>query len=159
MGVRLGGFNVGVSGAQATGLLDKMGGRPTEFSLPKAIAGAFAGAFAVGIIYGLVGAFFAEFKFLAIATGAASGFAAQYLGGGQKPVVGAIAAGATLLAMLFGKLIVGDGGGMFHLENWVAYHTTLFDILFCWLGAPAVAAAFGALGDPQKIMNIVNHIR
>ena len=51
-----------------------------------------------------------------------------------------------------GKLIIGDPSG----AGWVAYHTTLFDIIFCYLLAPA--AALG-LGGVPKVAELFRSLR
>ncbi len=120
-------------------------------NMPKAIAGAFGGALAMGVIYGLVGRFMGEFAYIAFLIGAAAGLGAMKLGGARSMVVGTIAAVASLVAVLAAKVIVGAPEG----ASWVAYHTTMFDILFCYL-APPVAALFAAGSD--KIRNLTKHL-
>lgn len=114
-----------------------------EANLPKAAIGAVAGAFAMGLVYGVVGRFVGEYSYVAFLIGAASGVGAMKLGGGRSLVAGGIAAAATLAAVLFAKVIVGAPEG----TSWIAYHTQLFDILFCYVAAPA--AAFFAAGTNQ----------
>lgn len=118
-------------------------GEGGEVHLPKAAAGAIGGALALGIVYGLVGRFVGEFSYVAFLIGAASGVGAMKLGGGRSLVAGGIAAAATLVAVLFAKVIVGAPEG----QSWIAYHTQLFDIIFCYVAAPA--AAFFAAGTNQ----------
>lgn len=117
-------------------------------SLPKAIAGALAGALVIGLVYGVVGRFVAEFSYLAILIGTASGLAAVRLGGGSSPVAGAVAAGASLFMVLAAKVIVGAPAGY----GWVAYHTTLFDIIFCYIANPVAAFAAGGTGVGRGIL-------
>jgi hypothetical protein len=127
-------FNAGQLGATA---------QPTQgYNLTMAIVGAVAGALALGLVYGVVGRFVAEYKYIAIAVGVVSGTAAVRLGGGQSLVGGVGAAIATLVGMLVGKLLIQPGEG----ASWVAYHTTMFDILFCYIGAPVTA--FATAGTP-----------
>ena len=116
-----------------------------EVSLPKAAMGAVAGAFAMGLVYGVIGRFVGEYSYVAFLIGAASGVGAMKLGGGRSVVAGAIAAAATLAAVLFAKVIVGAPEGM----SWIAYHTQMFDILFCYVAAP-VAAFFAASTDQAR---------
>lgn len=111
-----------------------------QVSVPKAIAGAVAGALVMGLVYGVVGRFVAEFSYVAFLIGAASGVGAMKLGGGRSIVAGVVAAIASLVAVLLAKLIVGAPEG----ASWISYHTTMFDILFCYLANPA--AAFFAAG-------------
>jgi hypothetical protein len=111
-----------------------------QVNLPMAIVGAAAGAFALGAIYGIVGRVIGEYSYVAFLVGAASGVGAMKLGKGRSIVAGAAAAVLTLIAIIGAKLIIGDPSG----AGWVAYHTTLFDIIFCYLAAPA--AAFFAAG-------------
>lgn len=120
-------------------------------NMPKAIAGAFAGALAMGLVYGVVGRFIGEFSYIAFLIGGAAGLAAMKLGGARSMVVGGIAAGASLVAVLVAKLIVGAPEG----TSWVAYHTTMFDILFCYLAPPA--AAFFAAGS-DKVRELTKHL-
>jgi hypothetical protein len=115
-------------------------GEGGQVSLGKAIVGAVGGALLMGIVYGVVGRFVGEFSYVAFLIGAASGVGAMKLGGGRSIVAGAVAAIATLVSVILAKLIIGDPSG----AGWVAYHTTMFDILFCYLAAPA--AAFFAAG-------------
>lgn len=112
-------------------------------SLPKAAIGAVAGAFAMGLVYGVIGRFIGEYSYVAFLIGAASGVGAMKLGGGRSVVAGGIAAASTLAAVLFAKVIVGAPEGM----SWIAYHTQLFDIIFCYVAAPV--AAFFAAGTDQ----------
>jgi hypothetical protein len=111
--------------------------------MPMAIAGAVGGAIAMGLVYGLVGRFVGEFSYVAFLIGAASGIGAMKLGGGRSLVVGGIAAVASLVAVLGAKLIVGAPEG----TSWISYHTTMFDILFCYIANPA--AAFFAAGTDK----------
>jgi hypothetical protein len=113
-------------------------------SIPKAAAGAVAGALAMGIVYGIIGrVLHVEYSYVAFLIGAASGVAAMKLGGGRSVVAGGIAAGATLVGVLLGKVIIGSPEG----TSFLAYHTTMFDIIFCYLAAPA--AGFFAAGSNQ----------
>ena len=114
-----------------------------QVSLPKAMVGAVGGALALGLVYGVVGRFVGEFSYAAFLVGAASGVAAMKLGGGRSIVAGVVAAGASLVAILGAKLIVGSPEGV----SWVSYHTTMFDILFCYVLNPA--AAFFAAGTDK----------
>ena len=128
-------FNAGQMG-QATA------GQSEQYNLTMAIVGAVAGALALGLVYGVVGRFVGEYKYIALAVGAVSGMGAVRLGGGMSLVGGIVAAVATLVFMLVGKLLIqpGDGG------SWIAYHTTMFDILFCYIAAPVTA--FATAGTP-----------
>ncbi len=114
-----------------------------EINIGKAIAGAIGGALAMGLVYGAVGRFVAEYSYVAFLIGAASGMAAMKLGGGRSVVVGCVAAVASLVAVLLAKVIVGTQEGV----SWVSYHTTMFDILFCYVANPA--AAFFAAGTDK----------
>jgi hypothetical protein len=105
-----------------------------------ALAGAVGGAVALGIVYGVVGKFVGEYSYAAFLIGAASGVAALKLGGGHSVVVGIVGAVVSLIAVLGAKLIVGAPEGVGFIE----YHTTMFDIIFCYLLNPA--AAFIAVG-------------
>jgi hypothetical protein len=67
------------------------------------------------------------------------------LGGGRSIVVGAAAAAISLVAVLGAKLIVGAPEG----TSWISYHTTMFDILFCYVLNP-VAAFFAAGTDKTR---------
>jgi len=118
-------------------------GESGEVHLPKAILGAVGGALAFGIVYGVVGRFVGEFSYVAFLIGAASGIGAMKLGGGRSFLVGGIAAVASLVAVLLAKVIVGAPEG----ASWGAYHTTMFDILFCYVANPV--AAFFAAGTDQ----------
>lgn len=111
-------------------------------NLPKAIMGALAGAVVVGLIYGVVGRFVAEFSYVAVLVGSASGLAAVRLGGRASPIAGAVAAAASLVMILAAKVIVGAPAG----TSWVAYHTTMFDILFCYIANPVAAFVAGGTG-------------
>jgi hypothetical protein len=106
-----------------------------EVNLPKALIGAVGGALALGLVYGLVGRFVAEFAYAAILIGAASGTLAMKLGGGRSFVVGGVAAGVSLIAVIGAKLIVGAPEG----ASWMSYHLTMFDIIFCYVLNPVTA--------------------
>ena len=113
-------------------------------SLPRAAIGAIAGALAVGVVYGIIGrVLHVEYSYVAFLIGAASGVGAMKLGGGRSVLAGAIAAAATLVGVLLGKIIIGSPEG----TSFIAYHTTIFDIIFCYLAAPA--AGFFAAGSSQ----------
>lgn len=114
-----------------------------EVKLPMAIAGAAGGALVLGIVYGVIGRVIGEFSYAAFLVGAGAGMAALKLGGGRSIVAGAISAVLALVGILVGKVIVGAPEGV----SWVSYHTTMFDILFCYLACPA--AAFFAAGTDQ----------
>ena len=114
-----------------------------KVNLSMALVGAAGGALALGVVYGLVGRFVAEFAYVAFLIGGASGVAAMKLGGGRSLVVGAAAAVISLVAVLGAKLIVGAPEG----TSWISYHTTMFDILFCYVLNPA--AAFFAAGTDK----------
>ena len=103
--------------------------------LMKGIMAAAGAALVVGLIYGVVGMFVNEFKWLALATGAASGVAGVTFGKKYSIPLGVAAAVFTLIGMIVGKLLIQPGEG----GDWFAYHTTLFDIMFCYVGAPALA--------------------
>ncbi|MEM6958209.1 MAG: hypothetical protein AAF411_23665 [Myxococcota bacterium] len=120
-------------------------------NMPKAIAGAFGGALAMGLVYGVVGRFVGEFSYIAFLIGAAAGLGAMKLGGARNMKVGTVSAIASLVAVLLAKLIVGAPEGV----SWISYHTTMFDILFCYL-APPVAAFFAAGSD--KIRALTKHL-
>lgn len=122
-----------------------------QANMPKAIAGAFAGAIAMGLVYGVVGRVIGEYSYIAFLIGGAAGLGAMKLGGARSMVVGGIAAGASLIAVLMAKVIVGAPEG----TSWVAYHTTMFDILFCYLAPPA--AAFFAAGS-DKVRELTKHL-
>lgn len=113
---------------------------PTNVGL--GVAGAVGGAVVMGIVYGLVGRFVGEYQYIAIAVGAVSGLGAIKLGKGQSIVVGVVAAVATLGAMFAGKLLIPPPEGV----TWIEHHTYMFDILFCYVGAPVVA--FLTCGTP-----------
>ena len=78
-----------------------------------------------------------EHSAIAVLVGIAAGFGAVKLGGGQNIVVGIAAAVLTLVGSIIGKVIIGSPPGV----SWVAYHTTFFDILFCYVTAPVAALA------------------
>lgn len=120
----------------------------TELSLPKALAGALAGALVAGLVYGVVGRFVAEFSYLAVLIGTASGLAAVRLGGKPSPIAGAVAAIASLGMVLAAKIIVGAPAGY----GWLAYHTTMFDIVFCYLANPIAAFAAGGTGVGRGLL-------
>ncbi len=122
-----------------------------QANMPKAIAGAFAGAIAMGLVYGVVGRVIGEYSYIAFLIGGAAGLGAMKLGGARSMVVGGIAAVASLIAVLMAKVIVGAPEG----TSWVAYHTTMFDILFCYLAPPA--AAFFAAGS-DKVRELTKHL-
>jgi len=114
---------------------------PAKPSLPLGLAGAAGGALAAALIYGVVGRFIGEMSYLAVLVGIASGMAATTLGKGNSIPVGIAAAVFTLVSMFVGKLIVGAPPGV----SWIAYHTTLFDIIFCYLLAPIAALGLGGV--------------
>lgn len=115
-----------------------------QVSLPKAAAGALGGALAMGVVYGAIGrVLHVEYSYVAFLVGAAAGVAAMKLGGGRSIVAGGISAAAALLGILVGKIIIGSPEG----TSFLAYHTTMFDILFCYIAAPA--AGFFAAGTNQ----------
>lgn len=122
-------------------------GNEGQVRLPMAIAGAVGGALAMGAVYGVLGMFIGEFKYVAIASGLVSGIAAMKLGGGRSVPAGIVAAVATLIGLIGGKLLMGPS------ENWVAYHTTLFDILFCYIGAPAAAFATAGTDKARELLD------
>ncbi len=113
----------------------------------KGIAAAAGAAIAVGLIYGVIGMFVAEFKYVALATGAASGLAGLHFAKRHSLALGALAATFTLVGMIVGKLLIRPEG-----VDWIAYHTTMFDIMFCFVGAPVLAfvAAGTQAGDQVR---------
>jgi hypothetical protein len=115
-----------------------------QVSVPKAAAGALGGALAMGVVYGVIGrVLHVEYSYVAFLVGAAAGVAAMKLGGGRSIVAGALAAASALVGILVGKVIIGSPEG----TSFLAYHTTMFDILFCYVAAPA--AGFFAAGTNQ----------
>jgi len=118
-------------------------------SLPKAIAGALVGALVAGLLYGLVGRFVAEFSYLAVLIGSASGLLAVRLGGKASPVVGVTAAIASLVMVLAAKVLVGSPAG----TSWLAYHLTLFDIIFCYVANPIAAFVAGGTGAGRGLLS------
>ena len=117
--------------------------------LPKAIMGALAGALVLGLIYGVVGRFVAEFSYVAVLVGSASGLAAVRLGGRASPIAGGVAAVASLVMIVAAKIIVGAPEG----TSWIAYHTTLFDILFCYIANPVAAFVAGGTGVGRGLLS------
>ena len=117
-------------------------------NLPKAIAGAVGAAIALGLVYGVVGRFVAEFSYLAVLVGTASGLAAVRLGGKASPVAGAVAALASLVMIVAAKLIVGSPEG----TSWLSYHLTMFDIIFCYIANPVAAFVAGGTGVGRGIL-------
>jgi hypothetical protein len=122
-----------------------------NLNLPMAMVGAVGGALAMGLVYGLIGRFVAEYSYAAFLVGAASGVAAMKLGGARSIRAGIVAAGASLVAILGAKIIVGAPEG----SSWIAYHTTMFDIIFCYVACPA--AAFFAAGT-DKARELINKL-
>jgi hypothetical protein len=116
--------------------------------MPMAVAGALGGAIALALVYGVVGRFVGEFSYVACLIGFASGAAAAKLGGGRNLVVGAVAAASSLLAVLGAKLIVGAPEGYGFIE----YHTTLFDIIFCYVACPAAAFAVAGTDKARELL-------
>jgi hypothetical protein len=110
-----------------------------QVNVGKAIVGAIGGALVMGLVYGVIGRFVGEFSYVAFLIGAASGVGAMKLGGGRSMSAGVVAAIASLVAVLLAKLLVGAPEGV----SWISYHTTMFDILFCYLANP-IAAFFAA---------------
>ena len=121
----------------------------TTLNLPKAIGGALAGAIAVGLIYGVVGRFVGEFSYLAVLIGSASGLAAVRLGGKSSPIAGGVAAVMSLVMVIAAKVIVGSPEG----TSWIAYHTTLFDIIFCYIANPVAAFIAGGTGAARGLLS------
>lgn len=117
-------------------------------NLPKAVVGALGAALAVGLVYGVVGRFVAEFSYLAVLIGSASGLAAVRLGGKATPLVGVLSAVASLVMVLAAKLIVGAPEG----SSWLSYHLTLFDILFCYIANPVAAFVAGGTGAARGLL-------
>ena len=123
-----------------------------QANMPKAIAGAFAGALAMGVVYGGISRVLGtEYSYVAFLVGAAAGLGAMKLGGARSMTVGTIAAVASLIGILVAKVIIGSPPG----TSFIAYHTTMFDILFCYLAPPA-AALFAAGSD--KIRELTKHL-
>jgi hypothetical protein len=116
-------------------------------SVVMGIVGAAAGAIAMGIVYGLVSRLIWEQSYVAVLVGVAAGFGALKLGRGRSLPVGIAAAALTLVGSLVGKLIIGSPEGV----SWFAYHTTLFDILFCYLAAPATALAIAGTDKLREL--------
>lgn len=113
-------------------------------NVPKAAVGAVAGGLAMGVVYGAISrVLHVEYSYVAFLVGAAAGVAAMKLGGGRSIVAGGISAVAALAGILLGKIIIGHPEG----TTFFAYHSTLFDILFCYVAAPA--AGFFAAGTNQ----------
>jgi len=118
-------------------------------NLPKALVGALVGALAAGLVYGVVGRFVGEFSYLAVVIGSAAGLAAVRLGGKPSPVAGGVAAVASLIMVLAAKVIVGSPAGI----SWLSYHTTLFDIMFCYIANPVAAFVAGGTGAGRGLLS------
>jgi len=112
-------------------------------NLPMALVGAAGGALLMAVVYGVVGRFVGEFSYVAFLIGGVAGLGSMKLGGGRSIVAGIAAAGIALVAVILAKLIVGSPEGV----SWIGYHTTLFDIIFCYVLNPA--AAFLAAGTEK----------
>ena len=121
----------------------------TPLNLPKALFGALAGALVLGLVYGVVGRFVSEFAYLAVLIGSASGLAAVRLGGRASPIAGGVAAVASLIMVLAAKVIVGAPEGV----GFIAYHTTMFDILFCYVANPVAAFVAGGTGVGRGMLS------
>ena len=137
-----------ISNAAAAATRSDESAEPGEINLPKAIVGALAGAVVAGVLYGVVGRFVAEFSYLAVLIGSASGLMAVRLGGKASPVAGGIAAVASLVMVLAAKLVVGAPEG----SGWIAYHTTMFDIIFCYIANPVAAFMAGGTGAGRGLL-------
>lgn len=126
-------------------------GEQPQTNLVMGLVGAAGGALLMGIVYGFVSLFIGEIKLVVLLVGAVSGFGAMKLGKGSSLVVGIAAAILTLIGIFIGKVIIGAPVGF----TWVEYHTTMFDILFCYLGAPIVAfgVAYGS-----KLQSLRRHL-
>lgn len=120
----------------------------TSLNLPKALVGAIGGALVAGLLYGVIGRFVGEFSYLAILIGSASGLLSVRLGGKASPVAGGVAAAASLVMVLAAKVLVGAPEG----TSWIAYHTTMFDIVFCYLANPIAAFMAGGTGAGRGIL-------
>jgi len=118
-------------------------------NLPMALVGAVGGALVMGVIYGVVGRFVTEYAYVAFLIGGVSGMAAMKLGGGRSIIAGAVAAVVSLIAVLGAKLIVGSPEGVGFIE----YHTTMFDILFCYVANPAAAFFAAGTNQARSLMN------
>lgn len=114
-----------------------------QVNVGKAIIGAVGGGLLMGVVYGVAAKAIGEHSYVAFLIGAVAGLAAMKLGGGRSIVAGGVAAAAALAGVIVGKLICGAPEG----TSWIAYHTTMFDILFCYLANPA--AAFFAAGTDK----------
>jgi hypothetical protein len=114
------------------------------------IVGAAAGAIVMGIVYGLVSRLIWEQSYVAVLVGAAAGFGALKLGRGRSLVVGIAAAAFTLVGSIVGKLIIGSPEGV----SWLAYHTTMFDILFCYVAAPVTAFAIAGTDKLRRFLPV-----
>ena len=59
-----------------------------------------------------------------------------------------VAAVASLVMVLAAKILVGAPEGV----SWVGYHTTLFDIIFCYIANPVAAFVAGGTGAGRGLL-------
>ena len=65
-----------------------------------------------------------------------------------SPIAGGIGAVVSLVMVLAAKVIVGAPEGV----SWISYHTTLFDIIFCYVANPVAAFLAGGTGAARGIL-------
>jgi hypothetical protein len=111
----------------------------------RAVTGSTVAALAVAIAYGLAGRFTHEVLVFAPLVGTVSGLSALRFGQGRSIPVGMIAAVVSLLAVIGAKVVVGAPSGV----SWFTQHTTVFDLVFCYVLNP-LAALFCAATDSAK---------
>jgi hypothetical protein len=100
-------------------------------------------AIVLGITFGGCFRMVAEYSYVYIFSGLLIGATAA-AAVRAYPIIAAIAGLAgSLMLVLIAKLIVGAPPG----TSWIAYHTTLFDFLFCYIAAPIAAATVGGVGS------------
>src|SRR5689334_19538064 len=124
--------------------------RENSVDVPMALIGAVGGAFGMSIVYGLIGKVIGEFSVLALLVGGTAGAAAFKLGHGRSPLVGGVAAGLSLVAILGAKIMIGvpDGAAV----SWFSWHMQPFDIIFCYLLSPAVAFALAGSEKARALL-------
>ena len=114
--------------------------------MPKAIMGALAGALVVGLIYGVVGRFVAEFSYLAILIGTASGLAAVRLGGKANRLMLAV----DLITALSNWMQAGDDAVR---EHWGAHDAMVGTRRAFMVGGELVEGEVTAL-DPLGVIHV-----
>lgn len=122
----------------------------TPGSLEAVVLGATIATVLVGTLHGLASHVVGELPMFGVLAGTSIGSITRLVSGSARERVGLGALVATLIALTWGKVIVGNGVEPFAFEGWFLHHSSPENVLMVWMAGPAAGFVLGVIGhDPD----------